>query len=285
MKNYLAPMEGVTNWVYRNAYHDCFYPMDKYFTPFITAKPNKRLSSKEIKEVSPETNGDLPVIPQILTNNAEDFVKTAHIFRDEYGHREVNLNLGCPSIKTRVGTDYEEDWERLLEIYGRYPLKELIIHPRLLKDHYKGVPRYGLYEVAREKLKVPLGYNGDIFSVEAYQEIREKFPDADSVMYGRGLIARPYLLDAIMQKEDGEDHREEYRKKLRQFHDRLYRDYQEYLSGERNVLFRMKELWSYMAPGFTNYARYLKKIKKSQHFGDYEAAVMSLFGEQEILKV
>ena len=285
MKNYLAPMEGVTNWVYRNAYHDCFYPMDKYFTPFITAKPNKRLSSKEIKEVSPETNGDLPVIPQILTNNAEDFVKTAHIFRDEYGHREVNLNLGCPSIKTRVGTDYEEDWERLLEIYGRYPLKELIIHPRLLKDHYKGVPRYGLYEVAREKLKVPLGYNGDIFSVEAYQEIREKFPDADSVMYGRGLIARPYLLDAIRQKEDGEDHREEYRKKLRQFHDRLYRDYQEYLSGERNVLFRMKELWSYMAPGFTNYARYLKKIKKSQHFGDYEAAVMSLFGEQEILKV
>ena len=291
MKNYLAPMEGVTNWVYRNAYHDCFYPMDKYFTPFITAKPNKRLSSKEIKEVSPETNGDLPVIPQILTNNAEDFVKTAHIFRDEYGHREVNLNLGCPSgtvtakgkgagflgepdklerfldeifektgmeisIKTRVGTDYEEDWERLLEIYGRYPLKELIIHPRLLKDHYKGVPRYGLYEEAREKLKVPLGYNGDIFSVEAYQEIREKFPDADSVMYGRGLIARPYLLDAIMQKEDGEDHREEYRKKLRQFHDRLYRDYQEYLSGERNVLFRMKELWSYMAPGFTNYARY-----------------------------
>lgn len=96
MKNYLAPMEGVTNWVYRNAYHDCFYPMDKYFTPFITAKPNKRLSSKEIKEVSPETNGDLPVIPQILTNNAEDFVKTAHIFRDEYGHREVNLNLGAP---------------------------------------------------------------------------------------------------------------------------------------------------------------------------------------------
>ena len=290
MKNYLAPMEGVTNWVYRNAYHDCFYPMDKYFTPFITAKPNKRLSSKEIKEVSPETNGDLPVIPQILTNNAEDFVKTAGFLGEpdklERFLDEIFEKTGMEiSIKTRVGTDYEEDWERLLEIYGRYPLKELIIHPRLLKDHYKGVPRYGLYEEAREKLKVPLGYNGDIFSVEAYQEIREKFPDADSVMYGRGLIARPYLLDAIMQKEDGEDHREEYRKKLRQFHDRLYRDYQEYLSGERNVLFRMKELWSYMAPGFTNYARYLKKIKKSQHFGDYEAAVMSLFGEQEILKV
>lgn len=315
MKNYMAPMEGVTNWVYRNAYHDCFYPMDKYFTPFITAKPNKRLSSKEIKEVSPETNGNLPVIPQILTNNAEDFIKMAHIFRDEYGHKEVNLNLGCPSgtvtakgkgagflgepdkldrfldeifkgtdmeisIKTRVGTDYEEDWERLLDIYGKYPVKELIIHPRLLKDHYKGTPRYKLFQDAQEKLTVPLGYNGDIFSVEAYQEISEKFPDADSFMYGRGVIARPYLLDEIM-RTCGKS--AENKQKMRQFHDRIYHDYQEYLSGERNVLFRMKELWSYMAPGFTNYAKYLKKIKKSQHFGDYEAAVMSLFGEQEII--
>ena len=321
MKNYMAPMEGVTNWVYRNAYHDCFYPMDKYFTPFITAKPNKRLSSKEIKEVSPETNGNLPVIPQILTNNAEDFIKTAHIFRDEYGHKEVNLNLGCPSgtvtakgkgagflgepdkldrfldeifkgtdmeisIKTRVGTDYEEDWERLLDIYAKYPVKELIIHPRLLKDHYKGTPRYELFQNAQEKLTVPLGYNGDIFSVEAYQEIRVKFPDADSFMYGRGVIARPYLLDEIMRtggNEENFNRQETYKQKMRQFHDRIYHDYQEYLSGERNVLFRMKELWSYMAPGFTNYAKYLKKIKKSQHFGDYEAAVMSLFGEQEII--
>ena len=90
MKDYMAPMEGVTNFVYRRTYHRFYHPMDKYFTPFITAKPNKRLSSKEIKEVSPDTNGKLPVVPQILTNNAEDFVKTAHIFRDEYGHKEVN---------------------------------------------------------------------------------------------------------------------------------------------------------------------------------------------------
>ena len=121
--------------------------------------------------------------------------------------------------------------------------------------------------------------------MEAYQEIQEKFPDADSFMYGRGIIARPYLLDEIMcgTRMKKEDRQPQYKQKMRQFHDCLYREYQEYLSGERNVLFRMKELWSYMAPGFTNYAKYLKKIKKSQHLGDYEAAVMSLFGEQEIL--
>ncbi len=116
--------------------------------------------------------------------------------------------------------------------------------------------------------------------MESYQETQEKFPDADSFMYGRGIIARPYLLDEIMcgTRMKKEDRGSRYKQKMRQFHDRLYREYQEYLSGERNVLFRMKELWSYMAPGFTNYAKYLKKIKKSQHLDDYEAAVMSLFG-------
>ena len=319
MNLYLAPLEGITGHIYRNALYQCFDGFDKYFIPFISPNQKGHFSTREKKDVMPEHNQGMYAVPQILTNNVEDFLCTAQKLGD-YGYKEVNLNLGCPSrtvvtkgrgagfldepqkldrfldavfekcnleisIKTRIGMEDPEEFETILPIYNKYPLKELIIHPRLLKDHYKGIPRYGLYEEAREKLKVPLGYNGDIFSVEAYQEIREKFPDADSVMYGRGLIARPYLLDAIMQKEDGEDHREEYRKKLRQFHDRLYRDYQEYLSGERNVLFHMKELWSYMAPGFTNYARYLKKIKKSQHFGDYEAAVMSLFGEQEILKV
>ena len=246
MKIYLAPLEGITNYVYRKALFECFDGFDKYFIPFIRAKQNLNLSGREKKDLLPENNEGMYAVPQILTKKAEDFIRTVELL-SEYGYQEVNLNLGCPSktvvtkgcgagfldrpeelerfldeifektgmeisIKTRVGTDYEEDWERLLEIYGRYPLKELIIHPRLLKDHYKGIPRYGLYEEAREKLKVPLGYNGDIFSVEAYQEIREKFPDADSVMYGRGLIARPYLLDAIMQKEEGEDHREAYRK-------------------------------------------------------------------------
>ena len=267
MNLYLAPLEGITGHIYRNALHQCFDGFDKYFIPFISPNQKGHFSTREKKDVMPEHNQGMYAVPQILTNNVEDFLCTAKKLGD-YGYKEVNLNLGCPSrtvvtkgrgagfldepqkldrfldavfekcnleisIKTRIGMEDPEEFETILPIYNKYPLKELIIHPRLLKDHYKGIPRYGLYEVAREKLKVPLGYNGDIFSVEAYQEIREKFPDADSVMYGRGLIARPYLLDAIMQKEDGEDHREEYRKKLRQFHDRLYRDYQGYLSGER----------------------------------------------------
>ena len=308
-KDYMAPMEGITNHIYRKAYQEFYHPMDKYFTPFLAAKQNKRLSAKEIREVSPETNEGLTVIPQILGNNAEDFIQLAKILRDEYGHKEINLNLGCPSgtvtakgkgagflgepekldgfldriysgldmdisIKTRVGTDYEEDWEYLMDIYEKYPIKELIIHPRLLKDHYKGKPRLELFRQGTERFSMPAGYNGNLFTKEAYKNFTEQFSQTEILMFGRGIIANPGLLDEIR------DGKAPDKKKLRAFHDRIYSQYQEILSGERNVLFRMKELWNYMAPEFSNYEKPLKKIKKSQHFSDYEVAVNLLFAQE-----
>lgn len=311
MKDYMAPMEGVTNYVYRNAYHRYFHPMDKYFTPFIAAKPNKRLSTKEIHEVSPETNKGLVVVPQILTNNADDFLQTAEILMD-YGHKEINLNLGCPSgtvtakgkgsgflgepvklerfldkiyssldiqisIKTRVGTDYEDDWEQLLDIYNKFPVSELIIHPRIQKDYYKYSPRLGTYQLASSKALVPLCYNGDLFSKEAYQKISEMFPDTKMFMFGRGLIANPGLLNEIRDGKKLE------KQTLRLFHDELYSEYQSLLSGDRNILFRMKELWNYMITCFSNYEKYAKKIKKAQKCSEYEAVISSLFAEQELI--
>lgn len=313
MKDYMAPMEGITNHIFRNAYHQFFHPMDKYFTPFISAKPDKRLSAKEIREIAPETNRGLTVIPQILTNNAEDFMQTARIMKD-YGHREVNLNLGCPSgtvtakgkgsgflnepyllerfldkivselekegmrlsIKTRIGTDDEEGWAHLIKIYNQYPLTELIVHPRIQKDYYKGIPRLEAFAVAVDSVYAPLCYNGDLFTVRAYEAIASRFPETEIFMYGRGLIANPGLVSQI---RDGKEPDKEI---FRRFHDKIYEDYRELLKDERNVLFRMKELWSYFAGNFTNSAKYAKKIKKAQHFSSYEAAVSSIFAEQEL---
>ena len=229
MKDYMAPMEGVTNFVYRRAYHRFYHPMDKYFTPFISAKPKKNLSFQEICEVSPERNEGMYVVPQILTCNAEDFIRTAQLLKEDYGHQEVNLNLGCPSgtvtakgkgagflaepqkldafldeifskldmkisIKTRIGTHYEEDWDYLLAIYEKYPIHELIIHPRIQTDMYRGVPRLGAYEKAVSRLKMPLCYNGNLFSIADYKRITQRFPDTDCFMYGRGLITNPGLV-------------------------------------------------------------------------------------------
>ncbi len=313
MKDYMAPMEGITNHIYRRAYHRFYHPMDKYFTPFISAKPNKRLSFKEICEVSPETNEGLCVVPQILTNHAEDFIQTALILKEEYGHKEVNLNLGCPSgtvvakgkgagflgepeeldcfldkiystldmkisIKTRIGTHYEEDWDYLLKIYEKYPVSELIIHPRIQKDQYKGKPRLAAFGKARESLQMPLCYNGDLTSVKAYEDFVQEFPDTEIFMYGRGLIANPCLVSTIRDRVQPD------KKTLRAFHDQIYEDYQKLLSGEKNVLFRMKELWGYMAPTFTNYEKNAKKIKNDPHLREYETAVGNLFAEQELKK-
>ena len=313
MKDYMAPMEGVTNFIYRNVYHEFYHPMDKYFTPFISAKPNKRLSRKEICEVSEETNKGLYVVPQIMTNCAEDFIQTARILKEGYGHNEINLNLGCPSgtvtakkkgagflgepqllerfldsiytkldmdisIKTRVGVTVEKDWEYLLDIYRKFPIYELIIHPRIQKDLYQGPVRIEAYNKACERLSLSLGYNGDIHSREDYDRIIGSIKRVDSVMYGRGLVAAPWLLGSIRS-----DSRPD-KKVFREFHNRLYEEYKKNVSGDRNVLFRMKEIWSYMITSFTDCKKYAKKIKKAQHLSEYEAAVSSLFAEQELIE-
>lgn len=307
MQDYMAPMEGVTNYIYRNAYHKFFYPMDKYFTPFLSAKPNKRLSDKEIREISPETNPGLPVIPQILGNQSDDFIETARLVMD-YGHQEINLNLGCPSgtvtakgkgagflgepekldrfldqifsgldirisIKTRIGTHYEEDWEELLKIYQKYPIQELIIHPRLLKDYYQNHPRLETFEEAVKVCKMPLCYNGDLFTVDACETIARRFPTISSLMYGRGLIRNPFLVGMFREGRMPD------KKVLRSFHEEVYHAYQEQVSGERNVLFRMKEFWSYQGALFADSEKLMKKIKKAQHLREYEAVVSALFAQ------
>ena len=177
MKYYMAPMEGLTGYIYRNAYHACYHPMDKYFTPFLSPKANSSLSFRELNDILPEHNQGMYVVPQILTNQAEDFIRTAKELQ-EYGYSEINLNLGCPSgtvvskykgagflglpdsldrfldevcgkmegmgmelsVKTRLGLVSPDEFTGLLEIYNRYPLKELILHPRVRTDYYKNTP-------------------------------------------------------------------------------------------------------------------------------------------------
>lgn len=305
MKYYLAPLEGITSYVYRNAYHQYFHPMDKYFTPFIVPHKEKKFSTREKKELTPENNQGLFVVPQLLTNNAEDFLKTAKDIT-AYGYKEINLNLGCPSgtvvskkkgsgflafpdeldaflyeifekaefdisIKTRIGKENPEEFYRLLEIYNKYQMKELIIHPRVQKDMYKNVPNWDMYELAYRESNNPICYNGDIFSLEKYKEFQERFPQTKKIMLGRGIIANPALVNQIEQ-EDGD-----LRAKLRGFHDKVYEEYQQISSGDKNVLFKMKELWFYMGNQFVGSEKLMKKIKKSEKLKDYESVIEVLF--------
>ncbi len=324
---YFAPLEGVGGYVYRNAFHSCFSGIEKYMTPFLAPNQNKVIGAKERKDILPDHNQGMYVVPQILTNRSEYFIRTARELHREYGYQEVNLNLGCPSgtvvskgkgagflarkeelrifldeifmaldlkisIKTRSGVESQEEFPELLELYNRYPLHELIIHPRLQKDYYKSHADWNTYGLAVSGSRNPLCYNGDIFSMETYQDLRRTFPDTGRIMLGRGLLSDPMLAERIRKEEipadpaaesgyerKTEGYTAEEKERLRVFHDRLYEEYRQVLHGDVTVLFKMKELWSYMIQQFPDAAKIMKKIRKAGRLSEYEAAVRELLEE------
>ena len=311
MKLYLAPLEGITSYIYRKALYQCFDGFDKYFIPFIRAKQNLNFSGREKKDISPENNSGMYAVPQILTRNADDFLRTANQLK-EYGYQEVNLNLGCPSktvvtkgcgagflarpeeleqfldriysktdmkisVKTRLGMENAEEFPRLMEIYNRFPMEELIIHPRVQKDFYKNTPRMDDFALAMQKInpdKTTLCYNGDITDTNSFNALTDCFPDIDEIMIGRGLFANPALIAEL--KGISMD-KAELRERLKNWHDEILSGYLSIFSGEKDAIFHMKEIWAYMHELFSDSEKLWKKIKKCQTLNDYKSIVRMAF--------
>ena len=312
MKYYLAPMEGITGYIYRNSYEKFFDNIDKYFTPFIVTNKSRSLKTKELRDVLPENNKGMNIVPQILTNDSEGFIITSRKLQ-QLGYNEVNLNLGCPagtvvsknrgsgflakreeldmfldeifkmddmkiSIKTRIGKDSPEEFYELIKIYNKYPLEELIIHPRTQKDFYGNKPNLEVFKDALSLSINPVCYNGDIFTVDDHNKLIKAFPEVKTVMLGRGILANPGLMNEIKNNTFID------KEVLKDFHDEILNKYIELFNEDRNAIFRMKELWGYMIYMFSDNKKYAKKIKKSQKLSDYNEAVLSLFTEQEIIE-
>ena len=305
---YLAPLEGITGYVYRNALEKYFSGADRYFTPFIAPDQNKILRTKERRDVLPENNRVPDLVPQILTNNAQHFLQTAQVLKD-MGYREVNLNLGCPSatvvsrrrgsgllafpqeldrllgeifdgtdmkvsVKTRIGSESADEAGMLMEIYRKYPLSELIIHPRTQKQLYRGAADQELFGELLDGFSFPVCYNGDILTQKDYDDLIQKYPQVQRVMIGRGAIADPGLFRQIRTKEATD------RKRLRAFHDEVLAGYREAFGEDKNAMFRMKEIWIYMFRLFPDCEKYAKQIKKSQSLAQYICAVDAIFAQQ-----
>lgn len=302
---YMAPMEGLTGYVWRNAYHKNFGGVDRYFTPFIT---NKKLNYKEINDILPEHNEGMEVVPQILTNRAEDFLCIVKELQ-QYGYGKVNLNLGCPSgtvvsknrgagflgvpeqldtflteifdkcpieisIKTRIGKIDADEWEALLAIYEKYPMEELIIHSRVQRDFYRNTVNLEAFTLATEQSRHTLCYNGDICTVADYERISTQFPDVERIMIGRGILKNPFLGEEIRTGQT-----EKTKSRLRAYHDDILSGYAEVMYGDSPTLFKMKELWVYLSERFVSPEKYMKKIRKCEHIRDYEIVIDALFRE------
>ena len=312
MKYQFAPLEGITTYIYRNAFEKYYGGIDEYFTPFISPHKDKTLNQKERNEIDPKNNKGVRVVPQILTNSSEDFLKTVEEIK-EYGYDHVNLNLGCPSatvttkrkgagmlddpafmdrflneifekgriqisVKTRIGFHDEDEWEDIFRIYQKYPLKELIIHPRVRDDFYQNQPRMGAFTNAYQNSNCNIIYNGNLFSAKDINSITTDYPDIEGIMIGRGLIACPNLL-AERNDQTTFDVRT-----LQAFHDEIYEGYKQTQSGEKNVLYRMKELWFYLAKSFEEMPKLEKQIKKAQKCREYETVVRQIFQTVPLLE-
>lgn len=311
MQIYFAPLEGVTGYVFRNAYAKYYGGVDKYFTPFISPHTKKLMDAREKRDILPENNQGLYVVPQVLTNKAEDLIELAKQLHEEYGYEEINLNLGCPSktvttkgkgsgfleypnkmeeffdryfkacevklsIKTRIGYYEEEEAQHLFNVYERFPFEEVIIHPRLGCQMYKGTPYYEVFEEYLGRTKHSLCYNGDINSPEDLHRLDSRWEKCDKFMLGRGLIARPGMLQMSTSDAYTATFSLEEWSRFKGFHDELVEGYYAYMCEDRNTLFKMKELWTWWTVMFPGEEKTIKKIKKATTLQEYKLLVNSL---------
>ena len=305
MHLYFAPLEGITNHTYRRVHRRHFPALARYFTPFLTPNSKGGLSAKDLREIAPEGNAGLFLVPQLLTNRSEDFLLACSALSD-LGYGIVNLNLGCPSgtvvskgkgagflakpdelrrffdevfskatvsisVKTRLGISEPAKFPALLEIFNDYPLEELIIHPRLRKDFYRGRPDLDAFRLGLSASRAPVVYSGDLFTAEEVSDFQGQFPTTNAVMLGRGLIANPGL---SQQVQGGAALTSQG---LKAFHDELYDAYQQVLSGQKPVLHKMKEIWHYMICLFVDSGKHEKALRKAQTFETFESAAAAVF--------
>ncbi len=325
MNYYLAPMEGITGYVFRQALQKHFQMPDKCITPFIAPNQNSTLKNREKREISPEHNQGMNVVPQILTNKADNFIETCKELK-ERGYQEVNLNLGCPSgtvvakkrgsgflsvpkeldifleqifeqaelpisIKTRLGIANPEEFYEILEIYNKYPLSELIIHPRVQKDFYKNPPHMDIFREALKKSRHPICYNGDLFTVENVRAFQQEFPEVDRIMLGRGLVVNPGMIELLQEQPEEATTKEQEishkkiitKERLKAFHDSLMEAYGSELYGDKNLLYKMKEIWFYQLRLFADSEKEEKKIRKVQHLDEYIKIVDNMFKEKNLV--
>ena len=339
MNLYFAPLEGVTGYIFRNIHREMFGGLDKYYAPFVSPTVNPCFKGKEIRDLLPENNDEnVNLIPQILTNNAEYFIKAAKQLMGLGYTKEFNLNTGCPSgtvvaknkgagflrdlngmerffeelftwrdqlengpeisVKTRIGVYSEDEFPQILDVYNKYPISELTVHSRTRAQMYKEKPNLDAFLYATAHSTNPVVYNGDIRIVEDYQKIiricsglsgdggepvenkiseQDKKPGLAGVMFGRGLIANPNLVNEIR----GEAHIT--KEQIRAYHDRLYEAYEKEMRAEKHLLFKMKEFWNYISWNFVDEHKCAKMIRKCQNLYKYHLAVEEIFNMMTII--
>ena len=300
MRYYFAPMEGLTDSIYRRLHHKYFPGVDRYYMPFLSPTIHRQLTHKEDRELPKADSVGFIAVPQVLTKVSDDFLWAAQVCQDR-GYDEVNLNIGCPSgtvvskgkgsgmlrdpaaldrfldeifaksplpisVKTRLGLEKSEEFPAILEVLNQYPIRELTVHPRVRKQFYDGSVDMDMFDYAVKNSKNPLCYNGDILTLAQAEAIQETYPEVPSVMIGRGLIADPGMLSGGTDKAA-----------LEGFMNELMAVYEVEFGGSRNAIFRLKENWGFLHNRFEGCDKLWKRLRKTTDAAEFKSISAEIF--------
>ncbi|MCD8407278.1 tRNA-dihydrouridine synthase family protein [Tenacibaculum dicentrarchi] len=310
-----SPLQGFTDFRFRNAQHKYFGGIDTYYAPYIRLNGKMVVKSSYKRDLLPENNNTLTVIPQVITNDPDEFLFVAK-YVQSLGYNELNWNLGCPypmvtksgmgsglicnparidevlhkahnetdilvSMKMRMGYENSEEILNSFPILDKYPLKNVAIHARIGKQLYKGGVDLDAFQKCIDVAKHQLYYNGDITSVAGFKAMQERFPSISHFMIGRGLIADPFLPQMI--KDNTTEYPEDRWKIFEAFHNEIYQQYDEALSGPTPIKMKMLGFWEYFSKSFDNPQKTYKKIKKAGNPKKYQAAVKEILATEKII--
>ncbi|MBP5644037.1 MAG: tRNA-dihydrouridine synthase family protein [Bacteroidales bacterium] len=306
----LAPFQGITDVVYRNVFKKHFAGIGKFYTPFFTGIQKDNSKSLRGEEISPDFNDIHTVVPQILSNTAEEIIRFANQCKS-MGYEEFNLNMGCPfprvanktrgcglmadpdrtimmlndvcehidgirfSIKCRLGYYKDDEIYAFVDVFNTLNISELIIHPRIGKQMYNGEASLEKFKALIPIINKPLVYNGDIFNVEKFNQVSQFTP----IMLGRGLLTNPFLAEEIQNIENQRDKKQ----RLHGFVVDLYIARLHHAGGSPKIIGSMKELWKYMMNIFDDPQNVWRKVKKVNHLDEYEEAVEMVFNENNLI--
>ena len=314
----LAPFQGITDVVYRNVFKKHFRGIDKYYTPFFTGIQKDNSKSLRGEEISPEFNDVNTIVPQILSNTAEEIVRFANQCKS-MGYPEFNLNMGCPfprvanktrgcglmadpdrtikmlnevfehidgikfSVKCRLGYYSDEEIYAFVDTFNTLNFSEIIIHPRIGKQMYTGEASLEKFNALVPLINKPLVYNGDIFTTDRYNSILSSLSSFSilsfDIMLGRGLLTDPFLAEEIKNIDNQQDKKQ----RLHNFVVDLYVARLHHAGGSPKIIGSMKELWKYMMNIFDDPQNVWRKVKKVNHLDEYEDSVEKIFNEHNLI--
>ena len=311
MKISLAPLQGYTDWVFRQAYQKNIGGIDEFYTPFLVLQNDGIVKTAHKREVEPFKDRCNNLIPQFLCGSSEELIFFENYFL-ELGYSKINWNMGCPypmvtkkgrgsgllpnplkveeilkkafqnklklSVKLRLGLGDDTEVDLILPILKDYNVSEVMLHPRIGKQLYKGKVNLNRFNELYEKYEAFLGYNGDICSKEDFEKVKSLFPGLQHVMIGRGLLKNywlPYKIKGIALPNS-----DERRKQLENMHHDVFKLYSSYLQGDSQIMQKMKPFWEYFSSHFENDKKVFKAIKKSTGIKKYEQAVEFAFSQE-----